>query len=54
MGRYLEKYGSINDKGEWQIRYNHELYQLFDKPHIIKVIKRRLRWLGHLLRTEES
>lgn len=28
-------YGPINDNGELQIKYNHELYQLFDEPDII-------------------
>jgi hypothetical protein len=43
-------YGPINDKGEWRIRYNYELYKLFDEPDIIKVIKgRRLRWMDTYL-----
>jgi hypothetical protein len=49
-GWFLRKiHGSICDNGRWRIRYNNELYQLFDEPDIIKEIKaRRVRWLGHL------
>jgi hypothetical protein len=48
-------YGPICDNGRWRIRYNNRLYQLFGEPDIINEIKsRRVRWLGHLLRTNES
>jgi hypothetical protein len=44
-------YGPTNDNGDWRIRYNQELY---NEPDIIKMVKSaRLRWLGHLYRTEE-
>jgi hypothetical protein len=47
-------YGPTNDNGVWCIRYNQELYGLYNEPDIIKVVKEaRLRWLGHLYRTEE-
>jgi hypothetical protein len=42
-------YGLINEGGIWRIRYNNELYKLYNEPHIDRVIKiGRLRWLGHL------
>jgi hypothetical protein len=42
-------YGSIQERGEWRIRYNHELYQLCKSPSIVKIIKiARLQWVGHL------
>jgi hypothetical protein len=45
-------YGSINVHGEWQITYNHELYELYKDPEIIQEIKTTMfRWLGHLFRT---
>jgi hypothetical protein len=35
-------------------RYNYELYQLHNEPEIIHKIKdTRVRWLGHLFRTDE-
>jgi hypothetical protein len=47
-------YGPTNDNGVWRIRYNQELYGLYNKPDIIKMDKAaRLRWLGYLYRTEE-
>jgi hypothetical protein len=48
-------YGPVNHKGKWRIRYNNELYQLLGEPDIIKEVKvRRVRWLGHLFRGNES
>jgi hypothetical protein len=48
-------YGPVCDNKRWRIRYNNELYQLFGEPDIIKEIKaRRVRWLGHLFRTNEN
>jgi hypothetical protein len=45
-------YGPVNDRGKWRIRYNNELYQL---NLINKEVKaRRVRWLGHLFRGNES
>jgi hypothetical protein len=47
-------YGPTCDNGRWRIRYNNELYQLFGEPDIIRGIKaRRVKWLGHLFRTNE-
>jgi hypothetical protein len=46
-------YGPTNDNGVWRIRYNQELYGLYNEPDIIKMVKAaRLRWLGHLYGTE--
>jgi hypothetical protein len=48
-------YGSIQERGEWSIRYNHELYQLFKSPSIVKFIKiYRLQWVGHLQRMKST
>jgi hypothetical protein len=48
--KVLQKiYGSVYERGEWRIRYNYELYQLYKTPNITRVIKiTRLRWAGHL------
>ena len=48
-------YGPVNDRGIWRIRNNNEIYNLYKEPNIIKVIKaNRLRWLGHLHRSEDN
>jgi hypothetical protein len=42
-------YGPILERGEWRIRYSHELYQLYKLRSIVKVVKfARLQWAGHL------
>jgi hypothetical protein len=42
-------YGPIEERGEWRIRYSHELYQLYKLRSIVKVVKfARLQWAGHL------
>lgn len=48
-------YGPVNEEGTWRIRYNTELYNLYNDANIIKVIKaNRLRWLGHLYRMDDD
>jgi hypothetical protein len=37
-------------RGEWRRLHNKELYDLYSPPDIIWVIKRRMRWLGHVAR----
>jgi len=38
-------YGPVIDKGEWRIRTNRELYQMYDEKDIVKFCKlSRLRW----------
>jgi hypothetical protein len=32
-------YGPVYERGKWRIRYNHELYQLYNAPNITRVIK---------------
>ena len=44
-------YGPICDNGEWRIRHNQELYDLYKDPIISTEIKMgRLRWAGHVQR----
>ncbi len=48
-------FGGIKVEDNWRRRYNHELYQLYNEPDIVKHIKiTRLRWLGHVQRMEEE
>jgi hypothetical protein len=47
-------YSPINEGGIWRIRYNNELYKIYNEPDRVRVIKiGRLRWLGHLFRMHE-
>jgi hypothetical protein len=32
-------YGPVQDNGQWRIRYNKELYELFCKPDLVTCIK---------------
>jgi hypothetical protein len=44
-------YRPTREKEEWRIKYNHELYDLYKNPEIVKTVKLgRLRRLGHLTR----
>lgn len=48
-------FGAINDGNGWRRRFNHELYELYEEPDIVSVIKiSRLRWLGHVQRMDEN
>ncbi|KAJ4440330.1 hypothetical protein ANN_08469 [Periplaneta americana] len=47
-------FGPVRDGETWRIRYNNELYQLYESPDIITSIKiARLRWAGHVKRMGE-
>lgn len=40
-------FGPIKENNCWRIPYNHEIYQKFSKPNIIKLVRAsRIRWLG--------
>lgn len=46
--------GPIKDRDGWRIRYNKELYIIYDKPEISTVIKlQRLQWTGHVQQMED-
>lgn len=48
-------FGALCVEGEWRIRYNHELYQLYEHPNIAdKIRTKRLRWAGHLVRMDDN
>ncbi|CAH2239446.1 jg23877 [Pararge aegeria aegeria] len=43
----------MQDDGFWRIRYNHELYELFKEPNVVRTIKLlRMQWAGHVQRME--
>jgi hypothetical protein len=48
-----EKY--IEENGQWRIKTNAELITIYKSQDIITVIKfRRLEWLGHVIRMDET
>jgi hypothetical protein len=40
--------------GEWRKLHNGELCHLYSSPSIIRMIKSRMRWEGHIARMEEK
>ena len=41
--------------GQWRKLHNEELNDLYSSPSIVRMIKsRRMRWAGHVARTEEG
>jgi hypothetical protein len=36
--------------GEWRKPHNEELHDLYSSPTIVRVIKSRIRWVGHVAR----
>jgi hypothetical protein len=48
-------YGLIKENDIWRSRYNRELYKLYNKRDIRKVIREgQLSWLEHLFRMQEQ
>jgi hypothetical protein len=40
--------------GEWRKLHNEELNDLYSLPNIMRVVKSRIRWAGHVARMEEK
>ena len=48
-------YGPVCRGGEWRIRTNHEIQEMYGRADIVTEIKmRRLSWLGHMERMSEE
>jgi hypothetical protein len=48
-------FGPTKENGEWRIKYNNNLYTLYEESDIVTYIKiNRLRWAGHVIRLEEQ
>jgi hypothetical protein len=48
-------FGAVQENGQWGIRRNRELEELYNHPNIVAEIKcNRLRWLGHVERMPED
>jgi hypothetical protein len=46
-------YDPFQDNGQWRIRYNKELYELYSEPDLLTCIKlKRLQWAGLVQRME--
>jgi hypothetical protein len=48
-------YGPTKENGQWRIKTNAELITKYKSQDTVTVIKiRRLEWLGHVIRMEET
>ena len=48
-------FGPVCENGDWRIRTNREVYQLYQDVDIVTLIKTsRLRWAGHVIRMDDE
>ena len=43
-----------NEDGSWRIRLNHELSELIESADVVRFIKSRIAWLGHVMQMDEK
>jgi len=43
-----------NEDGSWRIRMNYELNKLIGNEDIVRFIKSRTAWLGHVMRMDDK
>ena len=47
--------GPVKEGDRWRIRYNNELYSIFDDPEISTLIRlKKLEWAGHVERMDDD
>jgi hypothetical protein len=51
-GKYSRRIlGTVKEEGQWRMRYNRELYELYKDVDLVTFIKFRiLQWAGHVQR----
>jgi hypothetical protein len=48
-------FGTVSEQGEWRVSTNDEVYTLYGELELVaEVKKRRLQYLGHVVRMEED
>jgi hypothetical protein len=48
-------FGAVCEQGEWRIRTNDEVYKFYGELQlVVEVKRRRLQYLGHVVRMEED
>ena len=51
----IEIFGPVqNEDGSWRIRMNYELNKLIGNEDIVRFIKSRTAWLGHVMRMDDK
>jgi hypothetical protein len=50
-----KNFGTVCEQGEWRVGTNDEVYKLYGELELVAEVKRRrLQYLGHVVRMEED